>query len=77
MPRYYFHLTDGKQVLDDHKGMNLPGNDAARDGAMEVARDRRHGVRRCPIEIGPAGSWRSSTRRATKSTRRRMRMLNA
>ena len=20
MPRYYFHLTDGKQVLNNHKG---------------------------------------------------------
>jgi hypothetical protein len=22
MPRYYFHLTRGKQVLDNHKSMN-------------------------------------------------------
>ena len=29
MPRYYFHLTDGKQVLNNHKGIDLPGNAAA------------------------------------------------
>ena len=26
MPRYYFHLTDGKQVLSNHKGIDLPGD---------------------------------------------------
>ena len=25
MPRYYFHLTDGKQVLNNHKGIDLSG----------------------------------------------------
>jgi hypothetical protein len=34
MPRYYFHLTDGKQVLDNHKGIDLPGNAAARTDAV-------------------------------------------
>ena len=24
MPRYYFHLTDGKQVLSNHKGIDRP-----------------------------------------------------
>ena len=28
MPRYYFHLTDGKQLLNNHKGIDLPGNAA-------------------------------------------------
>jgi hypothetical protein len=28
LPRYYFHLTGGKQVLDNHKGMNR-SDDAA------------------------------------------------
>jgi hypothetical protein len=26
MPRYYFHLTGGKQVLNDHKGIDLKLN---------------------------------------------------
>jgi hypothetical protein len=29
MPRYYFHLTGGKQVLNNHKGIDLSGNAAA------------------------------------------------
>jgi hypothetical protein len=29
MPRYYFHLTDGKLVLNNHKGIDLSGNTAA------------------------------------------------
>ncbi|MGB8444079.1 MAG: hypothetical protein WCE32_06750, partial [Pseudolabrys sp.] len=34
MPRYYFHLTDGKQLLNNHKGIDLPGNAAAREDAV-------------------------------------------
>ena len=26
MPRYYFRLTDGKEVLKNPKGMDLAGN---------------------------------------------------
>ena len=26
MPRYYFHLTDGKQVLNNHKGIDRSGS---------------------------------------------------
>ncbi len=45
MPRYFFHLTDGKNVLNNHKGIDLPGNAAARDGrAGTLARDLRHGA---------------------------------
>ena len=44
MPRYYFHLTDGKQVLNNHKGIDLPGNAAARDDALALARDLKHGA---------------------------------
>jgi hypothetical protein len=44
MPRYYFHLTDGKQVLNNHKGIDLPGNAAAREDAVALARDLEHGV---------------------------------
>ena len=29
MPRYYFHLTEGKQVLNNHKGIDLSCNGAA------------------------------------------------
>jgi hypothetical protein len=43
MPRYHFHLTDGKQVLKNHKGIDLPGNAAARDDALVLARDLKHG----------------------------------
>jgi hypothetical protein len=44
MPRYYFHLTDGKHVLNNHKGVDLPGNAAARDDAAVLARDLKHGA---------------------------------
>jgi hypothetical protein len=43
MPRYYFHLTDGKTVLNNHQGMDLPGNAAAREDAVDLARDLKHG----------------------------------
>ena len=42
MPRYFFHLTNGKTVLNNHKGIDLPGNAAAREGAADLARDLRH-----------------------------------
>jgi hypothetical protein len=42
MPRYFFHLTDGKNVLNNHKGIDLPGNAAAREDALDLARDLRH-----------------------------------
>ena len=37
MPRYYFHLTDGDQILTNHKGVDLPGNAGA--DAVVFARD--------------------------------------
>ncbi len=43
MPRYYFHLTDGKEDLNPHKGMDLPGNAAAREEALVLARDLKDG----------------------------------
>jgi hypothetical protein len=43
MPRYYFRLTDGKRVLDNHKGIDLPGNAAACIDAVALARDLKHG----------------------------------
>ena len=39
MPRYFFHLTDGTEVLDDPDGLELPGDAAAREEAMLVAAD--------------------------------------
>jgi hypothetical protein len=44
MPRYFFHLTNGKQVLDNHQGIDLPGNAAARTDAVALARDLKHGA---------------------------------
>jgi len=44
MPRYYFLLTNGEQVLDNHQGLDLPGDAAARDGALALARDLKHGA---------------------------------
>jgi len=51
MPRYYFHLTDGKNVLNNHKGVDLPGNAAARENAVDLARDLRLG------ETMPGWNW--------------------
>jgi hypothetical protein len=39
VPRYFFHLTDGTDVLDDPDGLELPGDAAARDEAVLVAAD--------------------------------------
>jgi hypothetical protein len=39
MPHYYFHLTDGADVLDDPDGLDLPGEAAAREEAALVAAD--------------------------------------
>jgi hypothetical protein len=43
MPRYYFHLTDGREDLDPHRGTELAGNAAAREEALVLARDLRDG----------------------------------
>ena len=50
-PRYYFHLSDGKQVLNNHKGIDLPGNAAAREDALALARDLKHGA------VMPGWDW--------------------
>jgi hypothetical protein len=44
MPRYFFHLTDGKQVLNNHKGVDLAGNAAARADAVVLANNLKHGA---------------------------------
>jgi hypothetical protein len=51
MPRYFFHLTDGKQVLNNHKGVDLAGDAAARDNAVAFARDLKHGA------VMPGWNW--------------------
>ena len=43
MPRYYFRLTDGAAILENHEGIDLPGNAAARDDAIALARHLKHG----------------------------------
>ena len=44
MPLYYFRLTNGKQVLDNHQGVDLPGDAAARTDAVSLARNLQHGA---------------------------------
>jgi len=44
MPRYYFRLTDGAAILDNHEGIDLSGNAAARDDAVALARHLKYGV---------------------------------
>jgi len=43
MPLYYFRLTDGEQVLNNHQGLDLPGDAAARDDALALARGLKRG----------------------------------
>ena len=52
MPRYYFRLINGKQVLNNHKGIDLPGNAVARTDAVALARDLKHG------KVMPNWDWR-------------------
>src|SRR4029078_11144682 len=51
MPRYYFHFTDGRQVLNNHKGIDLSGNAAAREDAVTLARGLKHGT------VMPGWDW--------------------
>jgi hypothetical protein len=44
MPRFYLHLTDGRQVLSNHKGLDLAGDAAAREDALVLARNLKHGA---------------------------------
>jgi hypothetical protein len=52
MPRYYFRLSDGKQVLSNHKGIDLPGDAAAREDALRLALDLKNGA------VMPGWVWR-------------------
>jgi uncharacterized protein DUF6894 len=39
MPRFFLHLRDGGQLLEDPEGSELPGLDAARADALAAARE--------------------------------------
>jgi hypothetical protein len=52
MPRYHFHLINGKETLKPPEGLDLPGNAAARDEAAVLARDLKHG------KVKPGRSWK-------------------
>jgi hypothetical protein len=41
--RYYFRLTNGKDELRLPEGADLPGNAAAREEAVVLARELKHG----------------------------------
>ncbi len=49
--RYYFHLTDGKEVVKQPNGVELPGRAAAREDALVLARDLREG------KVFPGRKW--------------------
>ena len=51
MPRYYFHLTDGRETVKNPEGMDLSGAAAAREEAMVLARDLK------PGKVMPGRSW--------------------
>jgi len=46
MPRYHFHVTDGKEVVKNPNSLELPGDAAAREEAMVLARDLKQGNRK-------------------------------
>ena len=39
MPRYYFHIRDGKELIRDDEGTELPDPEAAHAEALASARD--------------------------------------
>jgi len=51
IPHYFIHLTNGRQVLNNHQGIDLPGAAAARDVALKLAHDLRQG------EAMPGWKW--------------------
>ena len=51
MPRYFFHLTDGKTVLNNHQGIDLAGNAAAREDAVKLAGNLKQGA------VMPGFNW--------------------
>lgn len=51
MARYFFQLSDGKEVLKTGKGLELLGNAAAREEALVLARELKDG------KVLPGRSW--------------------
>jgi hypothetical protein len=49
MPCYFFHLVEGERLFPDHKGEELPNDEAAREEARRVAEELRAG--------GARGDW--------------------
>ncbi len=39
MPRYFFNLNDGRKIIPDLEGTELPDDDSARAHAAQVARE--------------------------------------
>ena len=39
MPRYYFVMTNGRELVDDNNEVDLPDDDAARSYAEQLARN--------------------------------------
>ena len=68
MPRYHFHLTDGKQVLNNHKALTRPAMPP-----LARTRWRWHATsnmgQSCRAGTGLVGSLSSSTSTDTRSTR--------
>jgi len=49
MPHYFFHLVEGERLFPDHKGEDLPNDEAAREEARRAAEELRAG--------GAKGDW--------------------
>ena len=71
MPRYYFHVTNGRETLENPKGMELSGNAAAREQAVAVRMGdiievtyRRHPPAPKDSPFRQRLSWTGSVRRA-------------
>jgi len=44
MPPYYFHLTNGEQVLNNHQGLDLAGDAAVFHDSLALVRDLKRGA---------------------------------
>jgi uncharacterized protein DUF6894 len=51
MPRYHFELTDGSETVTHAQGIELPGNAAAREEALALARELKNG------KVMPGRNW--------------------
>jgi hypothetical protein len=51
MPRYYFRLTDGEEVVKGQEGVEFPGNAAAREEALRLAQNLKES------KLAPGCSW--------------------